>query len=167
MDWLRDRWQAASDMSGKPIPGPHWVSIELDAGCAASEALIDWETARADDYELQVRAVCGGSPARAAKAQAKVEGAAARSAAVPSAVVASTATDDGEGQAWTTLTSTRISRTTSERHVVDVVRVEETAAALSITSTTRARLEYRLHIRTPATQWGVSLWRLQLWGSCA
>lgn len=28
-DWLRDRWQAAKDMTGKPIEGPQWVMIDL------------------------------------------------------------------------------------------------------------------------------------------
>jgi len=28
-DWLKDRWQAAKDMSGTPIPGPHWLAVDL------------------------------------------------------------------------------------------------------------------------------------------
>eukprot|EP01043_Picozoa_sp_COSAG02_P090252 COSAG02_NODE_27131_length_616_cov_1.139265_1_plen_60_part_00 len=25
VDWLKDRWQAAKDMNGTPIPGKHWA----------------------------------------------------------------------------------------------------------------------------------------------
>lgn len=28
-DWLRDRWQAAKDMTGKPIDGKQWVMLDL------------------------------------------------------------------------------------------------------------------------------------------
>ena len=28
-DWLRDRWQAAKDMTGKPIAGKQWVMLDL------------------------------------------------------------------------------------------------------------------------------------------
>ena len=37
-DWLRDRWQAAADMNGTPVPGEHWVSVgmlKLSARCVA------------------------------------------------------------------------------------------------------------------------------------
>eukprot|EP00966_Prymnesium_polylepis_P014698 339533-Prymnesium_polylepis.1 len=43
-------------MSGSPLRGPQWVAVELAAGCTAWEAVLDWETACADDYLLQVRA---------------------------------------------------------------------------------------------------------------
>ncbi len=26
-DWLKDRWQAAADMNGTPLPGPHWLQV--------------------------------------------------------------------------------------------------------------------------------------------
>ena len=29
-----DRWQAASDMSGKPIPGAHWVVVSFESAVA-------------------------------------------------------------------------------------------------------------------------------------
>jgi hypothetical protein len=53
--WLTDRWQAARDMSGTPLAGTQWVTLELESGCIAHRAVLDWETARADDYELQLR----------------------------------------------------------------------------------------------------------------
>ena len=54
-DWLKDRWQAAKDMSGSPIPGPHWVSVQLDDSQSLHSVVLDWETAFADDWALSVR----------------------------------------------------------------------------------------------------------------
>ena len=32
-NWLTDRWQAALNMKGEPIPGEHWVEIDLQRPC--------------------------------------------------------------------------------------------------------------------------------------
>mmetsp|Transcript_22814 Transcript_22814/g.56340 ORF Transcript_22814/g.56340 Transcript_22814/m.56340 type:complete len:268 (-) Transcript_22814:322-1125(-) len=42
-DWLKDRWQSASDMNGTPIPA------------IPAKFVIDWETAHADDYTIEGR----------------------------------------------------------------------------------------------------------------
>jgi len=47
-DPLKDRWQAASDMNGTPIPGPQWLEIDLKQTCIAEKFIIDWETAYAN-----------------------------------------------------------------------------------------------------------------------
>ena len=71
-DWLRDRWQAAIDMSGRPLGGAHWLRVEvrndvahkdlvsyllrcngrglrveLGRACDVAEVVIDFETAYA------------------------------------------------------------------------------------------------------------------------
>jgi hypothetical protein len=51
-DWLKDRWQAAKDMSGSPILGEHWVLIDLQRSCSIKEVVLDWETAFASEYEI-------------------------------------------------------------------------------------------------------------------
>ncbi len=54
-DWLNDRWQAAKDMSGKPIPGPHFVLLSTSPNngfSAISRIVIDWETASASDIRI-------------------------------------------------------------------------------------------------------------------
>ena len=126
-DWLHDRWQAARDMNGTPLPGAQWVAVELEAGCVARAAVLDWETAHADDYELQER-IAGLSALR-----------------------------------WQTLEATRVSRNSSHQHVVDKLQVlhHDREARNAVGH------EYRVYIRKPATQWGVSLWRFELWGECA
>ena len=54
-DWTHDRWQAASNMHGKQIPGEHWIQLEFEENTAvvADKIVLDWETAYADEYVLE------------------------------------------------------------------------------------------------------------------
>ena len=54
-DWLKDRWQAAKDMSGRPIKGSHWVSINLKQVVNVAKIVIDYEQAYCSDYTLECR----------------------------------------------------------------------------------------------------------------
>jgi hypothetical protein len=71
-DWLKDRWQAASDMHGTAIKGSHWVLMDFShflaedrdvGGKDGSEGraiqmtkiVLDWETAFATDYRIEGR----------------------------------------------------------------------------------------------------------------
>ena len=51
-DWLKDRWQAASDMHGTAIKGPHWVHLKFSSPVAVNKIVLDWEAAYSDDYRL-------------------------------------------------------------------------------------------------------------------
>lgn len=54
-DWLKDRWQAASDMHGTAIPGVHWVVLEFPSVVTTCTKLVlDWEAAFARDYRIEV-----------------------------------------------------------------------------------------------------------------
>jgi hypothetical protein len=54
-DWLKDRWQAASDMHGTAIPGVHWVELEFPWYVETiSKVVLDWEAAFARDYLIDV-----------------------------------------------------------------------------------------------------------------
>ena len=55
-DWLRDRWQAASDMGGTAIKGAHWIALDMGRVVSAASVVIDWEAAYAADYVIEVRA---------------------------------------------------------------------------------------------------------------
>jgi peptidyl-prolyl cis-trans isomerase A (cyclophilin A) len=61
-DWLKDRHQFASDMNGTPIPGKHWIQIDLLAEALMPADLtsvrVDWETAFAEAYSFE----CAPSP---------------------------------------------------------------------------------------------------------
>lgn len=66
-DWLRDRWQAAADMNGTPIPGPHWIILSAaplssqqgqshDAKAklfSVEKVVLDFEDAHATDYVVE------------------------------------------------------------------------------------------------------------------
>ena len=53
-DWIHDRWQAASNMHGKQIPGEHWIQLEFqDVDVVVDRIVLDWETAYADEYILE------------------------------------------------------------------------------------------------------------------
>ena len=53
--WLQHRWQAASDMSGTPVPGPHWLQFDLQhSAVTISRVIIDYEVALSVDYYVSV-----------------------------------------------------------------------------------------------------------------
>ena len=74
-DWLKDRWQAASDMHGTAIKGSHWVLFDFSQfltededssngmdrggggrrGIQMTKIVLDWETAFATDYRIEGR----------------------------------------------------------------------------------------------------------------
>lgn len=54
-DWLQDRWQAARDMSGTPIAGPHWLQLDLPGiALSLTRVLIDYEVALSRDYSVEI-----------------------------------------------------------------------------------------------------------------
>ena len=122
-DWLLDRWQAASDMGGTPIPGEHWIEIDLEhIATSISRILLDWETAHAIKWTIRARLY---------------EDAGWATIAVGTEAVTVTPTDSQKLQ-----------------HVMQQVILPVNIRARYI----------RLLIHEPATRWGSSLWRFQVWG---
>jgi hypothetical protein len=78
-DWIRDRWQAASDLHGTNIQGPHFVQFTWRQNVSSSRPstpklraasalenpvepmivvqrmVLDWEAAYSDNYDVQIR----------------------------------------------------------------------------------------------------------------
>lgn len=54
-DWIKDRWQAASDMHGTAIKGAHWVSMDFFAPITLHSLVLDWEAALSNDYKVEVQ----------------------------------------------------------------------------------------------------------------
>ena len=52
-DWIKDRWQAASNMHGKAIQGTHWVQLNFEKTVKLSKVVRDWEAAFSDSYRMQ------------------------------------------------------------------------------------------------------------------
>lgn len=53
--WLKDRWQAASNMHGTAIRGQHRIHVVFQQGrhVRVQRFLLDWETAYAEDYRIE------------------------------------------------------------------------------------------------------------------
>ena len=59
--WLKDRWQAASDMHGSAIKGGHWVTLNFINPINKNQKdivlvkkiVLDWESAFSEDYVLK------------------------------------------------------------------------------------------------------------------
>jgi hypothetical protein len=41
-------------MNGEPIPGEHWVEIDLQGVYSVDRLVIDWEVAYSNDWTVQV-----------------------------------------------------------------------------------------------------------------
>lgn len=52
-NWLKDRWQAASNMHGKAIQGTHWVKLDFEKPIQLFIVVLDWEAAFSDRYRFQ------------------------------------------------------------------------------------------------------------------
>ncbi len=49
-------YKAAKNMQGEPIPGEHWVTIDLEQDYVVRKVVIDWEQAYSDQWTLLVNA---------------------------------------------------------------------------------------------------------------
>jgi len=63
-DWIKDRWQAASDMGGTAIKGEHWVMLDFTnlSEVYITKIVLDWETAFAKDYRIEGRTTLPPDP---------------------------------------------------------------------------------------------------------
>jgi len=52
-DWIKDRWQAASNMHGTAIKGAHWVKLDFGREIVIDKVVLDWEAAYANQYKLE------------------------------------------------------------------------------------------------------------------
>jgi allantoicase len=123
-DWLKDRWQAAKDLTGVPIPGEHWVEVDLGRPSYMSRFIIDWETGFSQDYAVFGRLNSDSEHQLVQLAdskQAKVIG-------------------------------------SRKQHLIHEIAISSGAVR------SRQYQHIRLLIRKPATQWGVSIWRFQVYG---
>ena len=153
-DWLKDRWQAASDMGGTAIPGEHWIALRLRGLSTVLRARLDWEAAYCDDYAIQVSEgnVLTDSPG---SWQTLWEGG-----------------GGGGGGGNSASLKRRTSRksgvspgaASEPLHVVHDVDLRGVQGAGQRPSTARW---VRILMRKPAHGWGVSLWQLSLWGQCS
>lgn len=60
-DWLKDRWQSARNMMGDPIPGEHFLEVDLQRLCTVTKFLVDWELAWSNRYTIYGHTYSGGA----------------------------------------------------------------------------------------------------------
>jgi hypothetical protein len=147
-DWIRDRWQAASDMHGTNIQGAHWVEIHFKSPIShISRVLLDWEAAYSDNYEIQVSR---NSDASQTGGNSSIVWETIFSAPNPDAIIV---TQYGQ--------SPGVSEPTS-LHVVHDIRESDSLTLFRSTEVATNRI--RLFIKKSTTGWGVSLWQIQVYG---
>ena len=142
-DWLKDRWQAAKDMSGTPIKGNHWITlsprnhskrtVHRHPHFVVDRVVLDWETAHAKDYDLQ-----------------RLRDDVKRSNAH-----------------WENLDLSPVGkRMSSRKHNIDTLsfKAHHSDADGSPPHVSEPLSAIRLFIHKPGTQWGSSLWRFEVWG---
>jgi len=141
-DWLKDRWQAAADMGGTPIPGPHWVEVDLQRLCKLSAILIDWEEAFSQHWTVKGK-----------RSDGKCAG----------------QNNDG---GWTAIARSKeaywppgVQRT--PKHILQTVLVRDhhTGSGDSDDCSAPYYDKVRLMISKPSTRFGSSIWRLQVHGA--
>lgn len=151
-DWLKDRWQAASDMHGTEIKGQHWVELdfaqmrEQDVAFWPAYAVLDWETAVSTNYVIygRRRLEDDGDPW--------------------------TILFDSKKHAYDTTTSGKSPGVKQEMplHYVHNVTLEERpspeAARVDIREEPKLVDAIKIVIRSSDHGWGVSLWQVDIYG---
>jgi hypothetical protein len=154
-DWLKDRWQAASDMGGTAIRGSHWIRLDFIRPVVVRSARLDWETAYSDQYELQ-----------ALRRDPALEG-----VGLPDAKPSTNSYhDQGEESSWMTLFSApsdriRVTRTGRSPGVTKVPMPLHVIHEFDLPPSVPPTAAVRLLVRGSATGWGVSLWSIGLNGT--
>jgi hypothetical protein len=155
-DWIKDRWQAASDMHGTAVKGSHWVRIDFPSPVSVQSLVLDWEAAYANDYKVQILPLPEGIMEKNNNSNSDW-----------------LTIYDGEDphQTDTLLKVQELGqspgvKTKTPLHVVHSIgplaqSTTGTAAGTAASTWTRS---VRIWIRRSVTGWGVSLWQIQLYG---
>jgi len=155
-DWLADRWQAASNMGGTPIPGSHWVEIDLLRLCKVTSILIDWEEAFSQHWILKGK---------------RSDGKCATPAPAPALALA-LAQSGGDDAGWTALTRSKeafkppSAAKYTPKHILQAANIQDNHTGTGDTDDCSAPYydKVRLVIFKPSTRFGSSIWRLQIKG---
>jgi hypothetical protein len=165
-DWIHDRWQAASNMHGKNIPGEHWIQLDFSehSNIIVDKIVLDWETAYADEYIIEGSLepiVDGLSSTSSTDNNNKIS---------PDSKIWTLFDGRKKASSSNTNTNNNTSRSVSESglspgvdekrplHIVHDIRLLDDEAK-------NKPIRYlRLHILKGGTPWGVSLWQFDVYG---
>lgn len=155
-DWIHDRWQAASNMHGKQIPGEHWIQLEFqNTTVVADRIVLDWETAYADEYVLEasLEPISNDSAKRESDVWILFDG---RKKHDTDTMLSVTKSGKSPGV-----------KEPMPLHVVHEIQLNGNAKHdnTNINSSRLRPFSYlRLHILKSKTGWGVSLWQFDVYG---
>eukprot|EP00929_Paragymnodinium_shiwhaense_P084389 TRINITY_DN45113_c0_g2_i1.p1 TRINITY_DN45113_c0_g2~~TRINITY_DN45113_c0_g2_i1.p1 ORF type:complete len:349 (+),score=75.12 TRINITY_DN45113_c0_g2_i1:99-1145(+) len=139
-NWLKDRWQAAADMNGTPLKGEHWLAIEMEEeGAHLTRVVIDFEDAHAAEYILETGDSLRGPWHELATIEEQSTG----------------GRPVGFAQIWPGGGPVKVQ--SRKQHVEHTLEKPEESRWL-------ARKYVRVRFTKPATAWGVSVWRLRMFG---
>lgn len=178
-DWLKDRWQAASDMGGTAIPGSHWVVLDFtglfsDENLGAvrvTKVILDWETAYASNYRIEGR--LAPPPEHDLGVQSGDED--GEWCVLYDGAPAGHGSPANENDAYPPRTVREYGQSPGVKrklplHVVHTIEWPETAdgdnGGITEGGAANCRtLRYlRVFVRKPARGWGVSLWEVDVFG---
>jgi hypothetical protein len=148
--WLTERWQASprGNMQGAIVRGQHWLEIDLERSVSASsihKVILHWENAYASQFFIVGRSENGihhyiGSHEEVVDTTRQ-----------PQHVVM-------------TMGKLPVSTTTRLQHAH--TGSGERLKGVNGIDTNDGLVRYiRIILKRPGTQWGTSLWRVQLWGT--
>ena len=146
-NWLEDRWQAARNMQGDPIPGPHFLRFALKSRAVeVTKVVLDFEAAFSNDYLIE--AMCADTHEWN--------------------VIYNNAQSLKKNM-MTVTTSKAMVKGISLQHVVHTISL---SSGFALRDPRRGVekgndchvSEVRVSIRRPATRWGTSLWSVEVWG---
>eukprot|EP00607_Mallomonas_marina_P007324 CAMPEP_0182418404 /NCGR_PEP_ID=MMETSP1167-20130531/2849_1 /TAXON_ID=2988 /ORGANISM="Mallomonas Sp, Strain CCMP3275" /LENGTH=301 /DNA_ID=CAMNT_0024592601 /DNA_START=293 /DNA_END=1198 /DNA_ORIENTATION=- len=138
--WLSDRWQVPLSEFHEELgvqPEPHWIELDLQRSCLVRKVVIDWENAYSDSWYVEGR-LTGSSD-------------------------------------WRRLGDSRGSKEI-ERRPFHIIQEAYTVTGGHLSSSgggggggegspSHAVRYVRLMVNKAATKWGISIWRVQLWGN--
>jgi hypothetical protein len=162
-DWLKDRWQAASDMHGTAIHGAHWVQyvfgnfrnptishndIAKEPFVRVASLVLDWETAVSNDYTIQ----CGNHSLSSFSREYEKNNSASF---VEWETVFDSTKDSYTIDKW--------GQSPGVKQAMPLHILHNVTLATMVSSAPTCRV-VRLWIRSSDHGWGVSLWQVDVYG---
>ena len=178
-DWIKDRWQAASDMHGTAIKGHHEVLLSFHTPVQVDSIVLDWEAAFSKDYLIE-GATNSNSASDSSNNNNKNNAGQQKEESHKNlawfAMHDSNRQEDAPSAQYTNdnfvLVSTeKLGKSPGVKfetplHIVHTISRPVSAGGTIFTPTTNPpTVQYlRFTIRSSAMGWGVSLWRIKVFG---
>jgi hypothetical protein len=143
-DWIKDRWQAASDMHGTAVKGSHWLRLDFPSAVSIDNLVLDWEAAYANDYKVQILPESMDNNHNNSDWQTIFDG-------------------EDPHQTRTLLEVQELGQSPGVQTKTPLHVVHSIGPLVQRPTATWTR-SVRIWIRRSVTGWGVSLWQIQLYG---